>query len=211
MTELRYTLITDGTSDKAFIPILNWLLIELGIDYAIQAKWADLSKRPNPPKSLTERITVALDLYPCDLLFIHRDAETESRTKRKDEIVQAIQQAKIKDLPIVCVIPIRMLEAWLLFSEPAIRKAAGNPLGKCRIQLPSLNRIESLTDPKQTLLKLLKDASELKGRRLKKFNGRQAIHILTNNVQDFSPLYQLSAFQALKTDLSETLNSQGWL
>ena len=211
MTELRYTLISDGTSDRAFLPILTWLLIKLGVKCAIQSEWADLSRLPNPPKSLPEKITAALDFYSCDLLFVHRDAEKEDREKRVMEINCAIQQAEINNLPIVYVIPIRMLEAWLLFSEQAIRQAAGNPHGKTPIKLPASNTVENIPDPKSMLCKLLRDASELTGRRRKKFNERQAIHQLADRIKDFSPLHNLSAFQALRTDLAETLNSQGWL
>jgi hypothetical protein len=211
MKPLRYTLISDGSSDRAFLPILNWLLIDLGIKSAIQGKWADLRMLPNPPKSLQEKISVALDLYLCDLLFIHRDTENESREKRLDEIQEAIELAKITDVPVVSVIPIKMLEAWLLFDQPAIRKAAGNPNGKCQITLPALNKAEELSDPKSELLKILMDASGLKGRRLKKFNETQSIQRLADLIDDFSPLKDLSAFQALKTDLAETLKKQGWL
>ncbi len=211
MKSLRYTLITDGSSDRAFIPILNWLLIDLECNYTFQNTWADFSRLPHPPKSLTDKITLAIDLYPCDLLFIHRDAEKEPRKNRLNEIYQAIAQTNIKNIPVVCVIPVRMLEAWLLFNEIAIRKAAGNPNGKCQIQLPALNKIESLLDPKNNLIEFLKIASELKGRQLKKFNERQAIHRLANIINDFSPLYKLSAFRELKKDLSQTLSNQGWL
>lgn len=220
MKELRYILISDGSSDRAFIPILNFLLIDLGkklgIDYETQGKWADLTRLPNQPKSLADKVTAALDLNPfCDLLFIHRDAEKESREKRLNEIKQAVEQVKKANIntincPVVSVIPIRMLEAWLLFDESAIRKAAGNPKGKCQIALPSLSKVEELPDPKLELIKLLKQASELQGRRLKKFNERVAIQRLADIIDDFSPLNDLNAFQALRTDLSQTLNNSGW-
>jgi hypothetical protein len=92
MKELKYTLLTDGTSDKALIDILNWLLQECGIDYAIQPEWADLSRLSVKPKSLSERIINSLELYPCDLLFVHRDAEKEDRQNRVDEIQEAIDR-----------------------------------------------------------------------------------------------------------------------
>jgi hypothetical protein len=110
MKELRYTLISDGSSDSAFVWILDWLLIDLGINYPIQGKWADLGKLPNPPKSLSEKILKALDDYPCDLLFIHRDAENESRQKRLDEIHKAVKLANISNFPVVSVIPIKMAD-----------------------------------------------------------------------------------------------------
>lgn len=208
MKDFSYTLITDGSSDQAFVPILTWLLEkDLKINCPIQSEWADFASLPQPPKSLTEKITLALNLYPCDLLFIHRDAENEPRKNRVKEIARAVAEANINSIPVVCVIPIRMLEAWLLFDEAAIRKAAGNPNGRCEVRLPALNKVENLPDPKKILLELLKDASELKGRQLKQFNSRAKIHRLADIIYDFSPLHQLSAFQELKQELLEQLSS----
>ena len=42
MRELRYTLVTNGSSDTALLPILTWLLKMQGVSCAIQAEWADL-------------------------------------------------------------------------------------------------------------------------------------------------------------------------
>ena len=211
MSSLSYTLITDGRSDRAFMPILNWLLMDLGLESVIKDTYADLSLDPYPPKSLVDKINRALELYPCNLLFVHRDAEKEPRSIRKEEIEQAVAQAGVKDIPVVCVIPVRMLEAWLLFDEDAIRQAAGNPKGKCKLNLPALNKVESLPDPKNRLLELLEKASELRGRQLKKFNSRGKIHRLANVIDDFSSLYQLSAFQELKQELLIKLSSRDFL
>ena len=46
MTELRYTFVTDGSSDAVLIPILTWLLRENGVEFAIQPAWADLTRIP---------------------------------------------------------------------------------------------------------------------------------------------------------------------
>ena len=211
MGSLNYTLITDGRSDRAFIPILNWLLVDLGLKSSIQDSYADFSLDPYPPKSLVDKVNRALELYPCDLLFVHRDAEKEPLLKRLEEIEQAVRDASIKDIPVVCVIPVKMLEAWLLFDKDAIRQAAGNPKGKCKLELPALNKVESLPNPKDRLLELLETASELKGRQLKKFKPREKIHRLADLIDDFSPLYQLSAFEKLKQELSTKLSSHGFL
>ena len=78
MSELRYTLLTDGSSDAALLPILTWLLTTNGVAWAIQAEWADL-RRVRRSRKLADRIILSLALYPCDLLFVHRDAEKEPR------------------------------------------------------------------------------------------------------------------------------------
>jgi hypothetical protein len=54
-------------------------------------------------------------------------------------------------LPVVCVIPVKMTEAWLLIDEKAIREAAGNPKGRQPLNLPKPSKTEELSDPKETL------------------------------------------------------------
>ncbi|MCJ7687521.1 MAG: DUF4276 family protein [Desulfobacteraceae bacterium] len=167
MDEIRYTLISDGSSDRALLPILTWILREKGDIRRVQPEWADLRRLPQPPQTLRERILSAIDLFPCDLLFIHRDAEREDPESRYREIRNALQEATKLGFqaPAVCVVPVRMTEAWLLFDEPAIRFAAGNPNGKNPLDMPDLSIIEQVSDPKDVLFEILREASGLRGRR----------------------------------------------
>ena len=72
MEELRYTLVAEGGSDRALLPVLDWLLIENGVRNPIQAAWADLGVLPLPDRpKLTDKIERSLEFYPCDLLFVH--------------------------------------------------------------------------------------------------------------------------------------------
>lgn len=212
MDEIRYTLITDGPSDRALLPILTWVLREKGDVRLVQSEWADLRGLPEPPQGLRERILSAIDLFPCDLLFVHRDAEREDPETRYREILNAIQEATKRSfqVPTVCVVPVRMTEAWLLLDEPAIRLAAGNPNGKNPLDMPDLSIIEQDPDPKSLLFQILRDASGLTGRRLKKFNTAECRIRITELISDFSPLRQLNAFQRLENDIS-TLKQNGWL
>ncbi len=204
MDELRYTLIADGPSDRALLPILTWVLRQKGDVKRVQPEWADLRRLPQPPKSLHERILSAIDLFPSDLLFVHRDAEREEPETRYGEIRDALQEAAKRgfQLPTVCVVPIRMTEAWLLFDEPAIRLAAGNPNGKNPLKIPDLSVVEQIPDPKNILFEILRKASGLRGRRLKGFNTAECRIRITELISDFSPLRQLSAFQRLENDIS---------
>ncbi|MEQ9550984.1 MAG: hypothetical protein RIM23_15410 [Coleofasciculus sp. G3-WIS-01] len=125
MKELRYTLLSDGSSDKALLPILTWLLRLHGVECAIQSQWADFRRLPQQPLNHSERIKFSFNLYPCDLLFVHRDAEKEPREKRVAEIQKSVEGIRESvSVPIICVVPVRMTEAWLLFDKAAIRKAA---------------------------------------------------------------------------------------
>ncbi len=211
MTELRYTLVTDGSSDIALIPILTWLLRENGVAYAIQSAWADLNRIPHQKRRrLEDKIHWGLELYPCDLLFVHRDAEREPRENRVSEITTAIQSVVISVPPRICVVPVRMQEAWLLFDEPAINHAAGNSSNRQSLYLPAISRLEDLPDPKTALHERLKQASNLKGRRLSRFPVSEYARRVTEFIQDFSPLRELSAFAALESELQQIIEQQGW-
>ncbi len=212
MKELRYTLLSDGSSDKALLPMLIWLLREHHVDCAIQSNWADLRRLPKPPKTLSARIISSLDLYPCDLLFVHRDAEREPCGFRVAEIREAVEKA-LKSVPVppyVCVVPVRMQEAWLLFDSAALRKAAGNPHCRQLLPLPDLARVEQLPDPKNELYKLLRSASGLTGRRLKGFPVRERAQRVAELIDDFTPLRALSAFNELESELEQVVQAQDW-
>jgi len=195
---MRFSLLTDGSSDTVLIPILSWMLGQQTSE-PFESQWADLRGLARPPRTLSERIATAVDLYPCDLLFVHRDAEREPRDSRVKEIRRAL--SGILHPPVVCVVPVRMQEAWLLFDELALRRAAGCPNGKMRLDLVPLHRVEQEPDPKDVLHGLLRAASGLTGRRAKQFRPQVQTHRLAELIDDFSPLRQLPAFQALEVEV----------
>src|SRR5438067_10442591 len=141
MLELSYTLLGEGPSDRALIPILDWLFGQHLPDCAIQSAWADLGRLPQPPRLLAERISESLELYPCQVLFVHRDADREGHAARVEEVRRAA--AMHLPHPVVAVVPVRMLEAWLLCDELALRRAAGNPNGRQPLELPPANQLEA--------------------------------------------------------------------
>ena len=208
MPDVRFTLISDGSSDKALIPILKWLLLQNTVRSS--GDWVEWGRFRSPPKSLAQKIESAVRIYPCDLLFIHRDAEAAPPTERRDEICRAVDAAGGSIPPFVCVVPVRMMEAWFLFNERAIREASGNPTGRESLDLPRIREIESLPDPKAVLHGLLRDASGLSGRRLKSFRAASAIHRMAEIIDDFSPLHELPAFHGLHEELKAISRSRGW-
>jgi hypothetical protein len=139
VSDLRYTLVSDGSSDQILKHPINWLLQQL-TDRIPIARWADPTISNCGSFILRERIINAIECYPCELLFIHRDAEKQPREKRISEIQKAM-----KDLPAppqVCIIPVRMTEAWFLINGSLLQRAANNPAGTTAINLPALNRVD---------------------------------------------------------------------
>ncbi len=213
MNELRYTLITDGSSDIALVPILTWLLRNNGLRKAIQPEWADLRQlRWRAKPTLADKIRHGVTLYPCDLLFVHRDAERETRWKRIEEIEASLAQANLGRMApqAVCVVPVRMQEAWLLFDEAAIKFASGNRTYPKSLDLPALKDLELLPDPKTELHERLRLASGLTGRRLRSFSPSQRAQRLPDFISDFAPLRVLPAFAALEDEIRLLLQRQSW-
>ena len=193
------------------IPVLEWLLRTHCRSVGIDIAYADTLRCREVPKRLQKKIEFALEAYPCDLLFIHRDAEGDPPDHRRREIHEAIESlgAKMR-VAHACIVPIRMTEAWLLFDEDAIRFAAGNPNGHVQLDLPPLSRLEHKPDPKRLLHELLIVASELSGRRRKSFDPKTKVHIIARSLDDFSTLRHLSAFRALESDVQRIVKERHW-
>jgi len=205
VTPPRLTLLSDGPTDRALLPILRWLLAQHATT-PFEQNWADLWRWPRPPAKLAGRVEAALDLYPCDLLVVHRDAEREPPENRAREIAEATRACS---MPVVQAVPVRMTEAWLLFDEPAIRRAAGCPNGTHPLNLPALKHAESIPDPKEILHGALRVASHRSGRRLKQL--QPDIRRLADLIDDFAPLRAVPSFLAFEESLRDALRGLGFL
>ena len=206
METLRYTLLTDGSSDKTLLNIIKWLIDDLYPQLPCDGSFADLRHIPNSPQTgdVIQRVICAQNYYPFDILFYHRDAEKFDVNTRKKEILKQIAPTLYSK--IVCIIPVRMMETWLLINVDAIKKASGNRNYADIIDLPALKRLESLAKPKEILHELLEKTSGLKGRRLKTFNVHSAVHLVAENIKNYSPLRDLSAFREFERDLKTAVD-----
>jgi len=207
LTDFRYTLLGDGASDRCLVPVINWALRQIpNLPLGFTAQVADLREKKPRVTGLSQRIKEAWRLFPCEVLFVHRDAEGMALSGRLKEVEEAARE--MKDLRYVPLVPVRMTEAWLLIDEKAIRQAADNPNGTERLELPPIQKLESLPDPKQWLHEALVLASEKKGRRLQQFKRDlpSRIHRVAALIDDFSPLRRLPAFQQFETLTCERID-----
>jgi hypothetical protein len=208
MKELKYTLIADGSSDVTLLRIIKWSLDDLYPRLPNDGSFADFRNIQDPPKKLNDKVRIAKLYYPFDILFVHRDAEstnTKMIAQRFQEINNELEEEDFDKT--ICIVPIKMMEAWLLFDEDAIKKAAGNRNYRGSINLPQIKTIENHNQPKDLLHTLLRDASGLKGRNYKKFNPDKAVHLVAENIEDFSPLRILVAFQAFENELKRVIDN----
>lgn len=201
-------LIREGTSDEPLGAHLEALCVERGIDVVISTP--DLSRLPSPPgKGVTHQLSAALELMKpkkVDVVFIHRDADGAGVVARRDEINSAVE-AEGSGLLHIPVIPVRMTEAWLLLDEQAIRDVAGNPQGRVNLNLPTLKQVESIADPKATLMDALKKASEERGRRLSRVAKQFSVHRqqLLDRLDRQGPVSRLASWRTLCSDLDDVV------
>lgn len=207
MRELKFTLIADGSSDKTLLHIIKWTMDCMYPKLPSKACFADFTRLQDPPKTLQEKVCDAERLYPFDILFIHRDAESTDVIKIEQRFSQINKGLSagvaIKTVPIV---PIKMMESWFLFDIDAIKRAAGNRNYSGKIHLPSISITEKEQQPKDLLHAILREASGLKGRSLDKFNVNKAVHLVAENITDFSPLRDLKAFKRFEDSLKQAVD-----
>ena len=207
MSELRYTLVSDGPSDAMLLPVLDWIL-ESHSSRLFVGRRADLRNLRRPPTGLAERVRTAVELHPCDLLFVHRDAERSDRASRMHEIERQLADAALTRW--IGVVPVRMQEAWFLFDERALREAAGNPSGEAPLDLPALRRVEGVPNPKRLLETLLKKASGHGGRRLEKLRVGPMKYRVAALIADYSPLRAVPAFASLEAEVERIVAERKW-
>ena len=139
-------------------------------------------------------------------LFVHRDAERVSPSMRQREIESSWPDSPPKAV-LICVIPVRMTEAWLIANELPIRSAVGNPNGVEQLGLPAVKDIETLPDPKELLFSALKAASGLNASRKRRLNPHTYRHRVSELTNDLAPLRQLPSFRHLEAQVLKHLKA----
>lgn len=207
MKELKYTLIADGSSDTILLKIIKWSLDDLYPRLANEGSFADFRQMQKPPKRLIDKVQTAKLYYPFDILFIHRDAESTNSRMIAQRVLEVRSEINEDDFDkSICIVPIKMMETWLLIDEDAIKRAAGNRNYRGDVNLPSLRNLERESQPKELLHNLLREASGRKERNLKNFNIDKTVHLVAENIEDYSPLRNLGAFQAFEVGLKRVVD-----
>lgn len=199
MKRVSATLVTDGSSDRLLKPLIELLFSE-HTELPYQVNCAE--GLPPLAEGLQSRIESALELFPCDFLFVHRDEEgvgTAMRQREIDNSWPAGEQTTV----LICVIPVRMTEAWLIANAKPIRLAVGNPNGTEVLNLPATKDIESSPDPKEILFTALKAASGLSAHRKARFNPHQFRHRVSELTDDLAPLRMLDSFKHLEAQVKK--------
>ncbi len=189
--QLTFAVVADGKTDRLLVPIIEWAIHRL--DPEVEILEPEFRRRSGS-------VAEFLNAYDSSamLIFVHRDAENRLLDDRLTEF------ESVSRIDVVPVIPVRMSEAWILFDESAIARAAGSPSAK--VSAPRLSEIEGIADPKDLLERLLFEAAgSPSGRRGKVFR-RSLVErrvSVAGHIGDFRPLESLRAFQRVQSALAE--------
>lgn len=195
--------IGEGTSDRPLVDLVASVFLDHGVQLRVSAP--DPAQLPGKIGHRTDqKLDAALRLFDGlpDLLIIHRDADPPGPASRRQELMDAVS-ARAAPAPLVPIVPVRMTEAWLLLDHDAIRRVAGNPRGRARLDLPPPRTVEDASDPKLLLREALVTASEATGRRRAEVVRRFPAHRrqLLERLDRAGPLTTLTAYRVLLHDV----------
>lgn len=205
---LRILFTGEGTSDDGLVPHIETISAVGGRSVTVTAP--DFSRLGfTNCHSVLEKLRAVREFGDdYDLIVVHRDADRFSVDDRKEEIAKAVAE-EWPGHPHIAVVPVRMLEAWLLLDEASIRQVAENPNGRTRLALPKGGTAERIADPKKLLKDTLVTASGYTGRRLDGFQKRfpHHRHKLLERLDPHGPVAQLPSWKAFVSDLGAALRA----
>ncbi|MGK4583664.1 hypothetical protein [Kitasatospora sp. HPMI-4] len=205
---LRILFTGEGTSDDGLVRHIEAIVARAGRTASVTSP--DFGRLSNvATHSVPDKLRVARkfgDDY--DLIAIHRDADRAGVSERREEIAKAIE-SEWPGCPHIAVVPVRMLEAWLLLDEVSIRQVAENPKGKVPLNLPQGTSVEKVADPKRLLKEALAAASGYSGRRLDGFQKRfpQHRHKLLERLDPLGPVSLLPSWQTFVNELNAAVRT----
>lgn len=203
--KLRFVLTGEGSSDLRLVEHIQTILIDEGFS-EVSGEIPDLGMfTPPVGRSVREKLQALMKYYPhVDLILVHRDADNVGAAVREQEILVA-SDGVVDAERVVPVIPVTMLETWLLADRDAIKLVAGNSGYRGSLNcIPSLRRLEGSRDTKQLLMEALCEASETQGARLGKFKKRfsEMRARLTVDLNPNGPVRELASYQEFRRKIN---------
>ncbi|QEY70958.1 DUF4276 family protein [Pseudomonas denitrificans (nom. rej.)] len=200
--KINFILTGEGTSDLRLVDHIETILINEGFS-EVSGEAPDL-RLFEPPigNSVRDKLVTLARNYPsADVFFVHRDADGAGLIAREREILDSAQNIISAD-KVIPVIPVTMLETWLLADTQALKRVAGNQSFRGNIEPLSRHRnLETIANSKQVLLEALCLISETEGARLRKFKNRfQDMRArLTYDLDPEGPVNNLDSYRNFRT------------
>jgi hypothetical protein len=156
-------------------------------------------------RGVRDKLVALTKAFPTiDVIFVHRDADGDGMDARIKEI-QAACDGVVELDKVIPVVPVTMLETWLLADVGALKRVAGNSGLQGAIAChPGVRRLESVRDSKDLLLSALCEASEAQGTRLRRFKKRfsEMRARLAHDLDPDGPVMNLPSYKQFRERLS---------
>ncbi|MBF8792230.1 DUF4276 family protein [Pseudomonas monteilii] len=204
--KINFVLIGEGSSDLRLVEHIESILVGEGFT-EVNGEAPDFSVFKNKIGcSVGEKLQAIVSHYPsADVIFVHRDADRAGIDERVREIFEAIPNC-IRHHKVIPVVPVTMLETWLLADAEAIKRVAGNRGYRGDLpNVPALRALENVRDPKALLLQTLCEVSGTTGARLTKFKKRfgEMRARLTFDLDPDGPVSDLESYKVFRREISE--------
>lgn len=222
MTALVSALYAEGRSDERFLPILLQRILAELLNWR-SPRVVDVVEpfvlRPSRLPSREEAIFAAAQQSAgYHILFVHSDADDPSierayaqRIEPGLSLVQSAYHAGVMVCRcVVPAIPVQMVEAWMLADTEALCATVGIPLAAAAPQLPHAHEIEGLSDPKASLMDLIRLAQAHRPRHRRRIIIGEYYEPLANRVR-LGQLRRLPSYQKLEADLEDVLWQLGFV
>ena len=216
MNMLVMGLYVEGPTDDRFLPVIIQRAAEqilLQYDRAEVAVLEPIVIKKHPDISERDKsiLRAAHDAYGFHTLIVHADADGPTRDEAfryrfepGNRLVQACTENVCKH--ILPIIPVRMIEAWMLADIDQFGKALGTKISQQELALHSrAKHVESYHDPKAVIDRIIQQTYPDKPQHWGRIRGQL--------YADLAPMIRLSrlndvpAYQQFIYDLTSTLKA----
>lgn len=215
MLTLVLALYPEGHSDTRFLPVLiqrtaEMIIAERGrteVD-VLEPYVVTVGSEAQKQKRAECILTAARQTEGYHALIVHADADYPTPERAMQERIQPgldlVRAVMGEQHYLVPIVPVRMTEAWLLADPEALLEVIGTRSSVADLDLPEQARlVESDPAPKQTLERVVKDATKQRRRR-STINVIDLYEPLARRI-NLERLQQVPAYQQFILDLSTTL------
>ncbi len=177
MAQLILSFYGEGVTDNRFLPIIiertAQKIIGIHSRQVVDVLEPIVLKVKEPELSTGAKhiLDVAKQAVGCHALIVHADADYATLDRTLNErIYPGFTLAQEADVPVcrnlVPIIPVQMIEAWMLADPDTLKQVIGTKLSNNALNIPPHARhVESIADPKKRIEEVIQTALAQQTRR----------------------------------------------
>lgn len=166
------------------------------------------------PQYVKDTSRLAWEMYGVMSLAVHTDADRDSYEQRMaNKIVPARKELEGLDEEEYCklltpVIPVRMMEAWMLADKKLFKEEIGTDLSDAALGIE--RNPEVLPDPKSVIEEAIRIATDGLPKRRSRPTIAELYEVIGNAIST-DALMSLSSYQKFKEEVRETFRCLGYM